>query len=65
MTPVIPVIGAFTKTPSKRCMKDLVVKGRVSSLNLVKLVLRFAIGKHAMSSDLSQINNVLKRGQIK
>ena len=36
------------------------VKGRVSSLNLVRMVLRFAIGKHAVAGDLSQFYNSLK-----
>ena len=59
-TPVRPVMDASTKTPGGRCLNDLVVKGRVSSLNLFRMVLRFAIGKHAVAGDLSQFYNSLK-----
>ena len=53
-------MDASTRTPGGRCLNDLVVKGRVSSLNLVRMVLRFAIGKHAVAGDLSQFYNSLK-----
>jgi len=59
-TPVRPVMDASTKTPGGRCLNDLVVKGRISSLNLVRMVLRFAIGKHAVAGDLSQFYNSIK-----
>ena len=55
-TPVQPVMDASTKTPGGRCLNDLVVKGRISSLNLVGMVLRFAIGKHAVAGNLSQFS---------
>ena len=35
-------------------MNDLVVKGRVSSLNLVRMVMRFCVGAAACQGDLSQ-----------
>ena len=35
-------------------------KGRVESLNLVRLVLQFVMGKHAVTGDLSQFYNSLK-----
>ena len=59
-TPVRPVMDASTNTPWGRCLNNLVVKGRISSLNLVRVVLRFAIGKHAVASDLSQFYNSLR-----
>jgi len=62
-TPVRPVMDASTKTPGGRCLNDLVVKGRISSLNLVRMVLRFAIGRHAVAGDLSQFYNSLKLRQ--
>ena len=59
-TPVRPVMDASTKAPGGRCLNDLVFKGRMSSLNLVRMWLRFAIGKHAVAGDLSQYYNSLK-----
>ena len=41
-------------------MNDLVVKGRISSLNLVQMVLRHSIGLEAVAGDLSQFYNSLK-----
>ena len=43
-----------------RCLNDLVAKGRVESLNLVRLVLKFVMGKHAVTGDLSQFYSSLK-----
>ena len=59
-TPVRPVMDASTKTPKGRCLNDLVVKGRISSLNLIRMVLRHTIGRHAVAGDLSQFYNSLK-----
>ena len=59
-TPVRPVMDASTKTPGMRCLNDATVKGRVSSLNLVRMVLRHAIGRFAVAGDLSQFYNSLK-----
>ena len=43
-----------------RCLNDLVVKGRVVTLNLTKMVLRFEIGKSAMQGDLKQFYASIK-----
>ena len=36
-----------------RCLKDFVVKGKIETLNLVRLVLRFYVGIFAVTEDLS------------
>ena len=38
----------------------MVAKGREESLNLVRLILKFVMGKHAVIVDLSQFYNSLK-----
>ena len=38
----------------------MVAKGREESLNLVRLILKFVMGKHAVTGDLSQFYNSLK-----
>lgn len=43
-----------------RCLNDLVVKGRLVTLNLTKMVLRFEIGKSAMQGDLKQFYASIK-----
>ena len=43
-----------------RCLNDAVVKGRVVTLNLVKMVLRFQIGCEAMQGDLKQFYASIK-----
>ena len=59
-TPVRPVLDASTSTPRRsdgtggRCLNDLVAKGKIETLNLLRLALRFTIGQHAMTGDLSQ-----------
>jgi hypothetical protein len=59
-------MDASSKTPTRpdgsggRCLNDLVAKGRVESLNLVRLVLKFVLGRHAVTGDLSQFYNSLK-----
>ncbi len=60
------MINASSKTPTRpdgsggRCLNNLVAKGRVESLNLVRLLLKFVMGKHAVTGDLSQFYNSLK-----
>merc|ERR1711888_183022 len=50
-TPARPVFYASQKTKARsdgtggRCLNDAVVKGRVTTLNLIKMVLRFQTGK--------------------
>ena len=43
-----------------RCLNDLVVKGKVTTLNLVKMVLRFSIGRVALQGDLRQFYASIK-----
>ena len=43
-----------------RCLNDLVVKGKVTTLNLVKMVLRFCIGPVAVQGDLRQFYASIK-----
>jgi hypothetical protein len=52
-TPVRVVMDASSKTPTRP-------DGRVESLNLVKLVLKFIMGRHAVTGDFSQFDNSLK-----
>ena len=65
-TPVRPVMDASTRTPTRkdgtggRCLNDLVCKGKVDTLNLIRLVLKFSMGRFAVTGDLSQFYNSLK-----
>ena len=43
-----------------RCLNDLVVKGKVTTLNLTKMVLRFTIGQFALQGDLRQFYASIK-----
>ena len=43
-----------------RCLNDAVVKGRVVTLNLVKMVMRFEVGKDAIQGDLKQFYASIK-----
>ena len=55
-----PVLDASSGTRRRsdgkggRCLNDFVVKGKIETLNLVRLALQFAIGLYAVSGDLSQ-----------
>ena len=59
-TPARPVFDASQNTKLRadgtggRCLNDAVVKGRVTTLNLVKMVLRFTVGLSAVQGDLKQ-----------
>ena len=65
-TPARPVFDASTKTKLRddksggRCLNDLVVKGRIVTLNLVKMLLRFQTGKAAVQGDLKQFYASIK-----
>ena len=58
-TPIRPVFDGSSNTRARpdgsggRSLNDLVVKGKVSTLNLLRLLLRFSIGLHAVTGDLS------------
>ena len=59
-TPVRPVLDGSTGTRKRkdgtggRCLNDYVVKGKIETLNLIRLVLIFSIGLFAVTGDLSQ-----------
>ena len=59
-TPVRPVLDGSSVTSRRadgtggRCLNDFVVKGKVETLNLVRLALWFSIGQYAVTGDLSQ-----------
>ena len=65
--PARPVFDGSCKTQlapdgvnGGRCINDLVVKGRVVTLNLTKMVLRFTVGPHACQGDLKQFYASIK-----
>ena len=59
-TPVRPVLDGSSGTRKRsdgsggRCLNDIVVKGKIETLNLVRLALGFSVGLVAVSGDLSQ-----------
>ena len=65
-TPARPVFDCSSKTPTRldgtggRCLNDLMCKGRNMSFNLIKMLLRFSVGTHALSGDIKQFYNVFK-----
>ena len=67
-TPYRPVLDASSRTRKRpdgiggRCLNNLVVKGSINSLDLLRLVLRWQVGYFAMSGDLAQFYNSFKIG---
>ena len=65
-TPSRPVFDGSQRTKFRsdgtggRCLNDLTVKGRVVTLNLVKMVLRFQTGRAAVQGDLRQFYASIK-----
>ena len=65
-TPCRAVLDASSKTKHRsdgkagRCLNDLVVKGKVTTINLVKMLLRFTVGLYAVNGDLKQFYNACK-----
>ena len=65
-TPCRAVLDASSKTKQRsdgsggRCLNDLVVKGKVTTINLVKMLLRFIVGRFALNGDLQQFYNACK-----
>ena len=65
-TPTRPVLDASSGTSRRadgsggRCLNDLVCKGKVEKLRLINLLLRFKVGLHAMTGDLTQFYNSCK-----
>ena len=62
-TPVRVVFDASSGTAKRkdgsggRCLNDLVCKGSIDSLDLMRVVLRFTIGPYALVADLSKMYN--------
>ena len=67
-TPCRPVLDASSRTSFRKdktggkSLNDLVAKGKIESLNLVKVLMRFIIGKFAFTGDLTQFYNACKLG---
>ena len=65
-TPCRAVLDGSSRTKFRidgsagRCLNDLVVKGKITTINLVKMVLRFRIGRFAVTCDLQQFYNACK-----
>ena len=64
-TPARPVFDGSARTPvtdqgGGRCINDLLVKGKITTLNLTRMVLRFMVSPHAVQGDLSQFYASLK-----
>ena len=65
-TPARPVFDGSQNTKHRadgsagRCLNDAVVKGRVVTLNLVRMVLRFCVGLFALQGDLKQFYASIK-----
>ena len=65
-TPCRAVLDASSRTNRRpdgtagRCLNDLVVKGKVTTINLVKMLLRFTTGRYALNGDLKQFYNSCK-----
>ena len=65
-TPCRPTFDASSRTHKRpdgsggRCLNDYVVKGSVSSLNLLRLVLRWLVGPVGVSGDIAQFYNRCK-----
>ena len=65
-TPTRPVLDASSRTSFRKdgtggkSLNDLLAKGKVESINLIKVLLRFVTGAHAISGDLRQFYNAFK-----
>ena len=65
-TPCRAVLDASSRTKFRndgsggKCLNDLVVKGKIVTLNLVKMLLRFTVGRFAITCDLQQFYNACK-----
>ena len=65
-TPARPVLDASSNTPLRpdgtggRSLNDACMKGRIPDMNLLRMVLRFMVGRCGFAGDLSQFYNVFK-----
>ena len=68
-TPCRPVLDASSRTSFRKdksggkSLNDLVAKGKIETLNLVKVLMRFGVGKYAFTGDLTQFYNACKLGK--
>ena len=59
-TPIRPVLDASFRTGIRKdvtvgnSLNDLLAKGKIESINLVKVLLRFIAGSYAITGDLKQ-----------
>ena len=69
-TPARIVYDCSSRTPRRedgsggRCLNDICCKGKTMSFNLIKMLLRFSIGTHAISGDLRQFYNCFKLTEL-
>ena len=65
-TPTRPVMDVSAQTPFRKdgsggkALNDIVCKGKIESLNLIKVLLRFIVGRAALTGDLRQFYNACK-----
>ena len=65
-TPTRPVMDASARTPFRKdgsggkSLNDLVCKGKIETLNMVKVLLRFVVGQAGVTGDLKQFYNSCK-----
>ena len=65
-TPCRSVLDGSSRTRKRldgtggRCLNDLVAKGKIETINLVKMLLRFCVGIFAFCGDLQQFYNSCK-----
>ena len=65
-TPTRPVLDASSRTSFRKnktggkSLNDLLAKGKVESINLTKVLLRFVTGAYAIAGDLRQFYNAFK-----
>ena len=65
-TPTRPVLDASSRTSFRKdgtggkSLNDLLAKGKVESINLIKVLLRFVTGAYAIAGDLKQFYNAFK-----
>ena len=65
-TPARPVLDASSRTRKRadgsggKSLNDLVIQGKVDTLNILNLFLNFRVGKFALSGDLTQFYNSCK-----
>ena len=65
-TPCRAVLDGSSRTKFRpdgtggRCLNDLVVKGKITTINLLKMLLRFCAGLIAVTTDLQQFYNACK-----